>query len=81
MVPTIAAQNPPISSCPLAPMLNRPALKPMATESPVKISGVAALSVFAMALGLPEGALEHRAVGRDRQRQVERVAGPDRAPR
>ena len=53
MVPTIAAQKPPISSCPFAPMLNSPALKPMATERPVKISGVAALRVFAMALGLP----------------------------
>ncbi len=53
IVPTMAAQKPPISSCPLAPMLNRPALKPTATERPVKISGVAALRVFAIALGLP----------------------------
>ena len=52
-VPTMAAQNAPIRNWPLAPMLNRPARKPKATDNPAKISGVAALSVLAMALGPP----------------------------
>ena len=52
IVPTRAAQNAPTSSWPLAPMLNSPARNANATDKPAKISGVAELSVLAIAFGL-----------------------------
>ena len=44
---------PPMSSWPSPPMLNRPARKPIATPRPVRISGVAAVSVSEIARSEP----------------------------
>ena len=43
--PILVAQNPPNNICPGVPILNNPVLKANATESPVKISGVAVAKV------------------------------------
>ena len=50
----MVASRPPMSIWPSAPMLNRPARKPMATESPVRISGAAATRVSDQALTDPK---------------------------
>ena len=44
-IPTAAPRMAPTFIWPSAPMLNRPALNPRATESPTKISGVAVTMV------------------------------------
>ena len=51
--PVAAAASPPIRNWPWAPMLNRPALKPMPTARPASTSGVACTRVLMMALNEP----------------------------
>ena len=65
----------PIRNWPWAPMLNRPALKPSATDRPPRISGVACTSVLTIALRLPDGALDERA-DRPRSGGPSRTRGP-----
>ena len=52
-MPTHAAAIAPVMSWPAPPMLNSPARKARATESPTRISGVDWTSVRAMADWLP----------------------------
>ena len=52
--PTHREAIPPASICPVAPILNNPALKAIATETPHKISGVELLMVFEMARSEPK---------------------------
>ena len=51
--PARTASMPPMSSWPSPPMLNRPARKARATASPVKMSGVASVSVCEIARSDP----------------------------
>ena len=56
--PTSAAKNPPTSTWPVPPMLNRPPLKPSPTARPVSTSGAAAAIVFVTARAARSGSIE-----------------------
>ncbi len=51
--PTMTAPRTPIRNWPWAPMLNRPALKPKATDRPPSTSGVVTTSELTIAFQLP----------------------------
>jgi hypothetical protein len=53
ITPAAVAPKAPIRNWPRPPMLKRPALKPMPTASPARISGVASTMVVIQALKLP----------------------------
>jgi len=51
--PTVTAPRAPTRNWPPAPMLNRPALKPRATDNPARTSGTLATKVLITLSGLP----------------------------
>ena len=77
MVPTMAAQNPPISSCPLRADVEQPGLEADRHREAGEDQRRRGIEGVRDGLRASERALEHGAVGRERQPQVQRVARTD----